>query len=176
MSRSHSSISFKKRQEADEVYVYPLHENTATLHTTNSTVLVNHQDDGNVLVIAGKIPGMTGYYDNYDNVDEDEEKRREHEFSRDLLDNALDFLSEYDPETSSSKSNSGNRSMNDIYVRVDEDKRDEVVLKMWKLLNYMEDEYHSFLERHDPDEFVEHPSLVDEVVQITRKSELGEGN
>jgi hypothetical protein len=40
----------------------------------------------------------------------------------------------------------------------------------------MKNEYHSFLEKHDPDEFVEHPSLEDEVVQITRKSELGEGN
>jgi SMC interacting uncharacterized protein involved in chromosome segregation len=66
--------------------------------------------------------------------------------------------------------------MNDIYVRVDKDRRDEVVLKMWKLLNYMKDEYHSFLEKHDPDEFVEHPSLEEEVVQITRKSELGEGH
>lgn len=174
MSRSSSSISFNKRLEADEVYVYPLHESTATLHTTNSTVMVDHQDDGSVLVIAGKIPGMAGYYDNYDNVDEDEEKRRKHQFSHDLLDDALNFLSEYDPKTSSSKSNSGNKSMEDIYVRVDEEKRDEVVLKMWKLLNFMKDEYHSFLEKHDPDEFVEHPSLEDEVVQITRKSELSE--
>jgi len=176
MSRSRSSISFKKRQEADEVYVYPLHENTATLHTTNSTVMVDHQDDGAVLVIAGKIPGMAGYYDNYNNVEEDEEKRRKHEFSRELLDDACNYLSEYDPETSSSKSSSGNRSMNDIYVRVDEDKRDEVVLKMWKLLNYMKEEYHSFLKKHDPDEFVKYPSLEEEVVQITRKSELVKDN
>lgn len=176
MSRSRRSISFKKRQEADEVYVYPLHERSATLHTMNSTVMVDYQDDGTVLVIAGKIPGMIQYYDNYNSVDEDEEKRREHEFSHELLDEALDFLSEYDPQTSSSKSNSGNRSMNDIYVRVREDERDEVVMRMWKLLNYMKDEYIDFLKEHDPGNYVDHPSLEDEVVRITKQSELYEGN
>lgn len=176
MSRSRSSISFKKRQEADEVYVYPLHENTATLDTKNSTVMVENQGDGTVLVIAGEIPGMVEYYDNSNNVDEDEEKRRKHEFSHELLDDALNFLSEYDPQTSSSKTHSGNQSMNDIYVRVSEDKRDEVVMKMWKLLNYMKEEYHDFLKKRDPEDYVNHPSLEDEVMQITKKSELREGN
>lgn len=176
MSRSRSSVSFKRRQEADEVYVYPLHENTATLYTTNSTVMVDHQDDGTVLVIAGKIPGMGGYYDNYNRIDEDEEKRRKYEFSRELLDNALDFLSDYDPQTSSSRSNSGNSSMNDIYVSVNENERDEVVMKMWKLLDYMKEKHHSFLKKHDPNKLIEHPSLEDEIIQITRKSELHRDN
>lgn len=172
MSRSRSSISFRKRKEADEVYVYPLHERSATLHTKNSTVMVEYQDDGSVLVIAGKIPGMIRYYDNYNAADEDADKRREYEFSRELLEEALDFLSEYDPQTSSSKSNSGNRSMNDIYVQVSEEERDEVMMKMWKLLDYMKDEYIAFLKEHDPEEYVEHPSLEDEIMRLTKKSEL----
>jgi hypothetical protein len=162
-----SSISFKKRDEADEVYVFPVYQKSATLNTKNTTVMVEYLDGGRVRVIAGNIPGMIRYYVNF--PDDDEQKQREQEFSEKLLKEALERLSEYDPETSSSETNAGNRSMKDIYVEVSEEKRDEVVMQMWKVLNWLKDEHIEFMEKHRPDDFRELPALEEEVLRISKR-------
>lgn len=173
---STTSISFRKRNEADEIFVFPVQINPTTFQRRNSVLMVEYQGDGTVLIIAGKIPGMSGYYKNYpDVVDRDEEALKEYNLSRKLLEKAIDCLEEYDPQTSSSESNSGNRSMNDIYVEVDEEKKDEVILKMWKLLNHLRDEYVTFLQEHRPEDFTDYPQLQDEVVQITKQCDDDKG-
>lgn len=173
MARSRRSISSKRKDEADETYVFPYLHNNATFATKNSMVIVEYKDDGNVLIIAGKIPGMIRYYENYP-FNGDEQKIREHEFSRELLDEALDFLSEYDPQTSSSKTNQGNKDMRDIYVEVSAEKRDEVVMKMWNVLNYLKDRHIEFLKEWKPEDYQEHPSLEDEIISISKQSEMGD--
>lgn len=165
-----SSISFKKRNEADEVYVFPLYEESATLNTRNSTVMVEYIEDEKVRVIAGSIPGMIRYYVNYPDEDDDQ-KQREQEFSHELLEEALDCLSEYDPETDYSEANSGNKTMEDIYVEVSEEKRDEVVMQMWKVLSYLKRKHLEFLEETRPDDFRELPPLEDEIVRISKRCE-----
>jgi hypothetical protein len=165
---STSSISFRKREEADEVYMFPLYENSVTLNTNNSTVMVEYLDKGRVRVIAGDIPGMIRYYVNYPD-DDDEQKQREHEFSKELLDEALDRLSEYDPETSYSESNQGNKSMNDIYVEVRKENLDAVVMQLWRVLNWLKDEHIAFMEEHRPDDVRELPALEEEVLRISKR-------
>jgi hypothetical protein len=169
MSRT-SSISFRKREDADEVYVFPVYQRSATLNTQTSTVLVEELDEGRVRVIAGNIPGMIRYYINYPDED-DEQKQREHAFSNDLLEEALERLSEYDPETSSSTTNSGNSTLRDIYVEVSAEKRDEVVMQMWKVLNWLKDEHIEFMEEHRPDDIRQLPTLEDEVLRISKRFE-----
>lgn len=173
MSKSTRSISFKKRKEVDEKYIYPVKFNVVTNYTQNSIVMVEYKENEKVLIIGGNLPGLEGFYKNYpDVVEGDEQKEALHRLSTALKDDAIDFLSEYEPETSSSKSNSGNRSLNDIYVEVDEEQRDEVLLKMWKLLNYMTGKYEKYLQEHEPEKFERHDTLEKEIVRITMKSEL----
>lgn len=81
----------------------------------------------------------------------------------------MERLSEYDPETSYSKANSGNRSMRDIYVEVSEEKRDEVVMQMGKVLSWLKDRHIEFMENHRPDDFRELPALEDEVLRISKR-------
>lgn len=164
---SHSNISFRKREDVDEIYTFPYQVNDATLKTDNSVVMVEYQDDGEALIIAGNLPGMTGYYDNYPDV-ENEEKQRKHEFAQELLDEAKEFVEEYGPETSSSKTHSGNRSLRDLYVKVDREDRDRVVMAMWQMLNYMKQRYIEFLEESEEDEHLDYPSLEKEIVEISK--------
>lgn len=172
---SRRSISFRKREAVDEVYVFPVFHHAATLDRRDSTVMVEYDGD-EVLIIAGDVPGMQGYYKSYPEVvDNDERRRAEHEFARDLLTYAEEELSEFDPRTSSSKSNSGNRSMRDLYVRVDRSRRDEVVLQLWKVLNEMRDRYVEFLDRLDDVNYREFDSLEAEVVAITKRFDCSDG-
>lgn len=172
-----NNISFKKRDEADEVYLFPVLDDEAIFNTKNSEILIEYQSDGTVLIIAGDIPGMVGYYKNYpDAVEDDEEKKAQYKLARCLLDEALDYLSEYDPETDYAETHSGNKDMRDIYVEVSEEKRDEVVLKMWKMLNYLRDKYIEFVQESDSKKVRDYPSLEDEIVRITQKSELSESD
>jgi hypothetical protein len=171
MARSRRSISFKKREEADEIFAFPLYYNPATFQQKNSVVMVEYQDDDQVLIIAGNLPGMTNYYENH-SFDGDEKRIAQHELANELLDNCLEFLSEYDPETSTSKANSGNRSMNDIHVTVDEDQRDEVVNDMWKVLLYLRRKHIEFLDEWEPQDYFRLPSLDDEVLRINHGTDL----
>lgn len=169
------SISFNKRDEADEIYTFPVKVKQPTFQIQNSVVMVDYQDDDEVLIIAGNLPGMTGYYKNYPDVIEgDSEKQKEHDLAQTLLEEAEAFLSEYEPRTSSSSSNQGNRSMNDIYVTVDEKNRDEVVMRMWKMLHHLRDRHIEFLRSKEEEEHHEYPQLEEEILEITMKSDIGD--
>jgi hypothetical protein len=174
MPSSKSSISFRHREDADEIFVFPIEHKQATFQTKNAVVMVEYQDDETVLVIAGKLPGMNRYYENYD-FDGDPEKEAQHDLAHELLEEAEEFLSEYDPQTDYSGSRSGNRNMQDIYVTVPEEERDTVVMKMWQLLNYLKIRYIEFVEEKSDDAYVSYPSLEDEIVDLTTKSELLNG-
>jgi hypothetical protein len=165
---STGSISFRKRNQADEIYTYPFDVRQSTLQIRNSVVMVEYLDDGEVRVIAGNLPGVAGYFNNYPNV-KGEDKSRRHELSHELVEYGEDFLSEYDPKTSTSESNSGNRTMEDIYVTVDQEKRDEVVLKMWQMLNHMKERYIESLSESDEKDHHNYPSLEEEVLEITKR-------
>ena len=117
------SISFRKREEVDEIYTLPVGVDDATLQIRTSVVMVESQDDGEVLVIAGNLPGMGGYFDNYPDVDGAEKERRQ-TFAQETLPVAKSYLEEYDVQESTSKSNSGNRQLKDLYVTVDEEQRE----------------------------------------------------
>lgn len=171
MASSKSSISFRKRKKADEIFVFPIEHNEATFQTENAVVMVENNGDGTVLVIAGHLPGMNRYYENYD-FDGDPEKEAAHELAHRLLEDAMEFLSEYDPQTDYSESNSGNQSMRDIYVEVPAEERDAVVMKMWQLLHYLKTEYTEFLASESSDEHVNYPSLEDEILTLSKDSEL----
>jgi len=133
--------------------------------------MVEYQDDNQVLVIAGNLPGLNRYFNNYPDVDGDQ-KQQEHVFAQELLKQAKTHIEEYDPKESTSKSNSGNRSMEDLYVTVDREERDRVVFKMWQMLNDMKNEYIEFLEESDEDEYLDYPSLQSEVVEISQDLDL----
>lgn len=168
---SQSSISFRKRNDVDEIYTFQYQVRGATLSIDNSVVMVEYQDDGQALIIAGNLPGMSGYFDNYPDV-EGEEKQRRHVFARELLEEAKAHLKGYDLKESTSKSNSGNRSMEDLYVTVDREERDHVLFKMWQMLNEMKERYIEFLEESDEDEYLDYPSLESEIIEISRELDL----
>jgi len=167
---STQSISFRKRNEVDEIYTFPYDVRQSTLQIRNSVVMVEYLDDGEALIIAGNLPGVAGYFNNYPDV-EGEDKKRRHKLSHELVEYAEDFLSEYGPKTSTSKSNSGNRSMEDIYVTVGQEKRNEVVLKMWQMLNHMKERYIESLSKSDEEDHHAYVSLREEVLETTKMIE-----
>jgi len=169
MSNSKRSISSQKRDAVDEIYLFPIEFNTATFATENATVMVEDQSDGTVLIIAGNIPGMSQYYENYEFGD-DKERRTKHKFARALLEAATDYLEEYDPKTDFSRTNSGNKSLRDIYVEVDSTHRDEVVIQMWEVLSAMKREYLQFKQTHEPNEYEDHPTLEAEILRLSEQS------
>jgi len=135
--------------------------------------MVEYQDNNQVLIIAGNLPGLAKYFDNYPDVEE-EEKQRQHEFAQKQLEQAKTYLAEYDPKESISESNSGNRSMKDLYVTVNREERDQVVFKMWQMLNEMKERYIEFLEESDEEEHLEYPSLRSEIIDISQDIDLNE--
>lgn len=168
---SQRSISFRKRNDVDEIYTFPIEVNSSTLSIENSVVMVECQDDDTALVIAGNLPGLGGYFDNYPNV-EGEEKEERHQFAKNQLKRAKACLEEYDPNESTSKANSGNRHMEDLYVSVDREERDPVVLKMWQMLNRMKERYIDFLKNSDEEEHLDYPRLQNEVLEISQDIDL----
>jgi hypothetical protein len=168
---THSSISSRKRDAADEIYTFPYQVRSSTLSIDNSVVMVEYQDDEQALIIAGNLPGLTGYFDNYPEV-EGEEKQRRHDFAKTQLERAKNHLDDYDPEESTSKSNSGNRHMQDLYVTVDREERDQVVFKMWQMLNEMKEQYIEFLQESDEEEYLDYPQLQNEIVEVSKRVDI----
>ena len=170
---SSTSISFDKREEVDEVYLFPIRDDPVTQNTQNSSIMVEYQDDGTVLIIAGNIPGMRGYFKNYpDVVEGDEQKEREHKLAKERLDCALEKLSEYDPKTSHHKANSGNIRMRDIYVEVPKEQRDEVILQMWQVLNDLRTDWLEYVKDAESESYVEYDQLEDEILEIIKRLEI----
>lgn len=164
-----SSKAFRKRDDVDEVYTFQ-YGISSILNIDNSVVMVEYQDD-QVLIIAGYLPGLTGYYNDCPDVG-GEEKKRQREFSRELLDEAKTYLQEYNPKEDYSESNQGNRSMSDLYVTVDREERDRVVFKMWQMLNHMKTRYLEFLKESNDEEYLDYPSLQDEIIDISQDIEI----
>lgn len=168
---SNPSISFRKRNEVDETYTFAYQVRGSTLSIDNSVVMVEYQDDDTALIIAGNLPGLSGYFDDYPDV-EGEQKQQRHRFARKQLERAKAHLDEYDPEESISVANSGNRNMRDLYVTVDKTERDRVVFKMWQMLTEMKDHYVEFLQQSDDEEYRDYPSLQSEIIEISTDIEL----
>lgn len=166
---SKSSISFRHRKDADQVYTLPVRVRPATLQRDLATILVKHRDDGSVLIIAGNIPGATWYFqESDDSQDPDDGPLSDQEFSAKLVEWGLGFLSEYEPETSHSRSHSGNKHMKDIYVTVDESDRDDVVVDMWRMLNEQRERYIQRLRQSEEHDFIEAESLEYEVLDLSK--------
>lgn len=159
------NLSFRMRDEIDEVYTFPIKYSKSGYDRENSTVLVNHHDDGKATVILTDPPGRNGYYDNYPNAEKDEPKHQaKSELASDLVEYAETILDEYDARTSSWTANSGNRSLRDIYVKVDSDKIDEVLIKMWQILVEFKPRYIDYLRQYEPDELVSPDAPLNEKV------------
>jgi hypothetical protein len=165
---SKPSRSSQRREQADEIYRFPVKYSTHLFHIENSIVLIEYTDN-TLLITIGKIPGMEGYFKNNPSVVEgDEEKELQHEFANELLDEALGCLSEYNPKTSYHKSNSGNKYMSDIYFGVSKDERNNALRKVWKVLNRLRDRHIEYLEQVDPDKVSNPPLLEEEIIEITK--------
>lgn len=163
------NLSHRIREEIDEVYTFPIKYSRLGYDTKNSTVLVNYRDDGEVTVIVNDPPGRQGYYENYpDTAEDDPARQAKHELANDLVEYAEMLLAEYEPQTSHWKANSGNRSLRDIYVRVDEDDVDEVLIKMWQLLIEFKLRYIEYLKEYESEELVSpNASLEEKVDEIS---------
>jgi len=145
------NLSFRMKEDIDEVYTFPIKYDNLGFNRENSTVLVNYHEDSTATVIAKHPPGRSGYHENYPDVEDDPARQAQRELAHDLVKYAEDLLAEYDPKTSHWTANSGNRSLRDIYVEVDENEVDEVIIKMWGLLNEFKQRYIDYLVKHKPD-------------------------
>jgi hypothetical protein len=176
MGRSSSSIATRYRNEWEEKFVV----DCPGPHLGCHVLVVEHDDE--LRIIAGSLPGMSGYHDNYPDVEDDHSRRSQRELAEANVEYALAVLDEYDPNTSSSRSNSGNYSMSDLYVTVDPDDRDDVLLKMWHIFNRLGQRDLEFRAKHYPEglagqmkrnsgwEPASHPSLKEEAARITARS------
>ncbi|MFC7138538.1 hypothetical protein ACFQMA_01655 [Halosimplex aquaticum] len=163
------NLSHQIREEIDEVYTFPINYDHLGYDVETSTVLVNYRDDGTATVIVSDPPGRQGYYENYpDSAEDDPVRQAKHELADELVERSETLLAGYDPQRSYWRANSGNRSLRDIYVRVDEEAVDEVILKMWQLLVEFKPKYKEYLQEHEPEEVVSpDSSLKEKVEEIT---------
>jgi len=159
-------IAHRMREEIDEVYTFEKMHSRLGYDISQATVQVSYEEDGRATVILHDMPGVSGYYINYPGVVEgDEKKEREYELAHELVDFAMDLLDDYSPKKSSWTSNSGNRSLRDIYVEVDEQEIDQVIILMYQILHRFNSEYIEFLEKYEPEEIVEPTATLEEKVQ-----------
>ena len=145
------NLSSRMSEDIDEVYTFPIKYDKLGFNLENSTVLVNYHEDSTATVIVKHPPGRSGYYENYPDVEDDPSRQAQRELAHELVEYAENLLAEYDPKTSHWKANSGNRSLVDIYVRVGEEKVDEVIIKMWDLLNEFKQRHIDYLAKHEPE-------------------------
>ena len=165
------NLSSRMRDEIDEVYTFSVKHKKIGYDEKKATVLVNYHDDGTATVIANNPPGMQGYHVNY-SIDDDPKREREHELAKELLNYVESVMDGHDIKTSSWTSNSGNRSLNDIYVKVEVEKVDQVLLNMYQFLHHAREEYIAFLQEFEPNELVEPTSSIEEkVVDIVSSTE-----
>lgn len=62
--------------------------------------------------------------------------------------------------------------MEDVYVTVDREERDRVVFIMWQMLNDMKQRYIEFLEKSNEEEYLDYPSLQNELIEISQRVSL----
>jgi hypothetical protein len=74
------------------------------------------------------------------------------------------MLEEYDPETYTEETYSGNKVLSAIYIRVSLDNREDALVDFWCMLNYLRDDYYSFLREWEPDR-LEEPLRQDDLYE-----------
>lgn len=158
------NLSYRIRDEIDEVYTFPIKHKQPGYDRKEATVLVSYDGESNVKVILHDPPGMQGYHENYP-INDNPKRERKHELAEELLDYAKHILGEYEVKTSSWRANSGNLSLSDIYVEVDRQEVDQVLVNMYQILHHARNEYMSFLQEFEPDQLVEPTSTLEERVQ-----------
>lgn len=158
------NFSYRIRDEIDEVYTFSIKHKSLGYDEKMATVLVRYDDHSGATIIAHDPPGMQGFHVNYP-IEDDSKREREHQMANELLSYAEGVLENYEIKTSSWKTNSGNRSLRDIYVNVEDDEVDQVLLNMYQFLHHARDEYLNFLHEYEPDELIEPTSTIDEKVQ-----------
>jgi hypothetical protein len=156
--------SHRIRDEVDEVYTFPIKHDHLGYDIENATVLVNRREDGTATVLLTDPPGRQGYYLNYSDPPEEPAREALHQLAEDLVERAETLLEEYDPQLSRWKANSGNRSLRDIYVQVDVDEIEDVILKMYQLLVEFKPRYLEHLEEYEPAEVVSPTNTLHEKV------------
>lgn len=159
------NLSHRTREEIDEVYTFPIKYDHLGYDIETATVQVNHGDDGKATVILNDPPGKEGYFVNYpESAEDDPTRQAEQKLANELVESAEDLLAGYDPQTSHWKADSGNRTLRDIYVTVDQGEVDQVIIKMWQLLTEFKPKYIQHLEAHNPEEVVSTSSSLNEKI------------
>lgn len=148
---SGSAHCFNDRELADEHYIFRK-KIGPTDHTNRETsVMIEYLDDDELIIAGQRLPGASGYYQNYPEVVEENEKyRARHNAARDRISRAISMLEEYDPMIYTEETYSGNRVLSAIYIRVPEDEREGAVVDFWYMLNYLRKDYYSFLREWEP--------------------------
>jgi len=130
MSRT-PSRSDRKADDADVSY------NIATLFTGRDTAIhLFKKDNNSVEVLIAKIPEPDRYYNNY-NTD-DREKLDQHAIGRWIVEDSARELEKWDYNTSSYKTNSGNRHLRDVYFECDRSEINEAIIKAKRFVNTFE--------------------------------------
>jgi hypothetical protein len=138
MSRSRASRSGFKSDEIDVTYDIdtPFEGRSAG---------INIIDQGSeVEIIISQIPVPDGYHRNYRQY-EDDDYVKKHAVARWVLEDAARVLDKYKWTESSSKSNSGNYYLKDVYFTCDKSEVNKAVLDSKKFLVRLEEKvfYHS---------------------------------
>ncbi|MFC7059178.1 hypothetical protein [Halovenus salina] len=167
----HSAHCFHRPRFADEHYLFPVRFPPPVRETQSASVMIEYLDDGELIIAARRLPGVYSYFVNYpDVVAEDEKLKAEHENTRERVETALEMLDAFNPQTYTLETASGNKLLSAIWVQVPEQMRDDVLVQMWQMLNYLREEYIAFLEEWEPEkvyEYVrEHQLLEHEVAEI----------
>lgn len=156
---------------ADEHYIFPIRFPPPTSKTQTTSVMIERLGNGNLIIAAQRLPGVEMYYNNYPEVvAEDPQLEASHAVTRDRVDTALEMLDWYNPQTYTAETASGNRALSAIWIEVSEKERDEALLQIWQVLNYLRRDYISFIDKWEPDkvkEYVrEYELLEHEVAEI----------
>lgn len=153
---SGSAHCFNERELADEHYIF--HKKLGSVDHVNqeTSVMVEYLEDDELIIAAQRLPGASGYYQNYPEVVEENERYlAEHNAAQDRISRAMSMLEEFDPRTYTEETYSGNKVLSAIYIRVPEDKREEALVDFWIMLNYLRKDYYSFLREWEPDKLGE---------------------
>lgn len=149
---SGSAHCFNDRELADEHYVFRKKLGSVDHVTQETSVMVEYLEDDELIIAGQRLPGASGYYQNYpDVVKENEKYQARHNAAKDRINRAMSMLEGYDPKTYTAETYSGNKVLSAIYIRVPEDKREEALVDFWYMLNYLREDYYSFLREWEPD-------------------------